>query len=196
MNGYSTYRVINTDHIITEPDAEAYQKSGNDTYEESTHGIHGVTACGDADQASQGSVQTHRNIRFAIFYPGEDHTGNSCDSRCNGGSCKDRSQLRAVGCGSTIEAVPAKPEDEAAQGTDDNVMSWNCVRGAVFIVFAKTRALHPGTDQCAEAAYHMDGTGTCEIMEAHLREPAAAPDPVCFNRINNGRNDAGINTVR
>ena len=33
------------------------------------------------------------------------------------------------------------------------------------------------------------------LSEYNLCQPAAAPDPVCFNRINNSRNDAGINTV-
>ena len=123
VNGYSTDRVIDADNVITEPYTEAYQKSGYNTYEESTHGIHGVTAGSDADQTGQGSIQTHGNIRFAIFDPGEDHTGNGCDSRCNGGGSKDGSQLRAIGCGSTVESVPAKPENEASKSTDDNVMS-------------------------------------------------------------------------
>ena len=32
-------------------------------------------------------------------------------------------------------------------------------------------------------------------MESHLRQPSAAPDPVCFNRIDQSRNDAGVNAV-
>ena len=64
-----------------------------------------------------------------------------------------------VGCSRAVETVPAKPEDEAAEGTDDNVMSrdarsWRC-RPCLYL--PRRGPSIAGTDQCAEAANHMDG---------------------------------------
>ena len=65
----------------------------------------------------------------------------------------------------------------------------------IFYKFSNTGSKDFRANQSAETAHHVDGTGACEIMEAKLGEPAAAPDPVRFNRIHQCGNDAGVYTV-
>ena len=52
-----------------------------------------------------------------------------------------------------------------------------------------------GADQSGNTADHMYRRGACEIMEAKLCEPAAAPDPVTGNRVNNRRDNHRVNAV-
>ena len=54
---------------------------------------------------------------------------------------------------------------------------------------------HFCTYKGCDAADHVDRAGTCEIMEAQLSQPAAAPDPVCFDGVDQSGNDGGIYTV-
>ena len=58
-----------------------------------------------------------------------------------------------------------------------------------------TGTKHCCTDQSGNTADHVDAVGTCEIVEADLGKPAAAPCPVCFDRINDCGNDSGVHTV-
>ena len=51
------------------------------------------------------------------------------------------------------------------------------------------------TDQCGNTTYHVDRTGSCEIMEAKLCQPAAAPDPVSFDGIDQCGDHTGVNTI-
>ena len=68
---------------------------------------------------------------------------------------------------------------------------------AVFIrcEFSDTWSQKLRTDEGGDSAYHVDGTGAGKIMKAYLGEPAAAPDPVCLNGINQGGNHRRIDTV-
>ena len=58
------------------------------------------------------------------------------------------------------------------------------------------RADHVRANQRADPADHVDAVGTGKVMEAHLRKPAAAPGPVCLDRIDQGRDDPGVHAVR
>ena len=53
-----------------------------------------------------------------------------------------------------------------------------------------------GADQRADAAHHVNAGGTREVVEAHLRQPAAAPDPMRLNGIDHSGDDRGIDAVR
>ena len=63
------------------------------------------------------------------------------------------------------------------------------------VILADTGTEHPGTNTGTHAANHMDCSGTGKIMEAQLTQPAAAPDPVAGNGINEQRNRSGVDTV-
>ena len=52
-----------------------------------------------------------------------------------------------------------------------------------------------GANQGADAAHHMDGAGAGKIVEAHLGQPAAAPNPVRLNGVDQCRDHSRIDTV-
>ena len=85
--------------------------------------------------------------------------------------------------GAAVEPEPGEPEDKYAQCCQRQAVSGNGIDGTVFIVFANTGSQQPGADTGAHAAYHVHGGGTCEIVEAYLGQPAAAPDPVAGNGV-------------
>ena len=72
-------------------------------------------------------------------------------------------------------------------------MAGDRIGGTVMIVFPNPRTQHPGPDKGQHAARHVHHRGTgkiympvtqAEILAQH-RQPAAAPDPVTVDRINN-----------
>ena len=75
-------------------------------------------------------------------------------------------------------------------------MARNCPGFSAFAVFAKTRSQDRGADEGGNSANHMNGAGACEIVESHLREPAAAPDPVSGYRIDYQADEEAVDAVR
>ena len=61
--------------------------------------------------------------------------------------------------------------------------------------FADSGSKDLGADQGGQTAYHVDSSGAGEIVEAQLSQPAAAPDPVCFHRVDQSGDHAGVYTV-
>ena len=74
-------------------------------------------------------------------------------------------------------------------------MTGNSVYRAVRIVLANTCANHLRADEGSNAADHMYCCGTGKIMEAQLRQPAAAPNPVAADRINNSTDNQAVNAI-
>ena len=68
---------------------------------------------------------------------------------------------------------------------------------AVFItlIFSETGSEHRRADQRRDTADHVDRAGTCVVMEPELTQPAAAPDPVRFDRVDEQRDNARVDTV-
>ena len=66
---------------------------------------------------------------------------------------------------------------------------------AVLTVLADARAQHLCADQRADAANHVHRRGAGEIVEAHLRQPAAAPDPMAGHRVDEQRDRRGIDAI-
>ena len=195
-----TDRIIDVKLVIQQPYTEANQKTCNCADDDRTESICYITRSCDCYQTCQRCVQTHRNIRLTILDPGKDHTYNRCNGRSDGRGQEYTCQLLLCGAGCTVKSVPAKPQDEYTKCAYYNVMSRKSIYFydlAVFIFFklTDTRANHLGTNQSCNTTYHMDCCGTCKIVEAHLCQPAAAPDPVCLDRVDQCGNDAGVYTV-
>ena len=66
---------------------------------------------------------------------------------------------------------------------------------AVLVVFAQSGAEDGGADTGTDATTHGDRRGAGKVGEAKITEPAAAPDPVAGDGIDEGRNAEGIDTV-
>ena len=65
----------------------------------------------------------------------------------------------------------------------------------VFVELADTRAENLRADESGDTADHMNGAGTGEVMKSETAQPAAAPDPVRFNGVDQRGNYAGIYAV-
>ena len=68
-------------------------------------------------------------------------------------------------------------------------MTRDCTSLAILSVLADTGTEDCSTDKGCNAADHVYRRGACEVVEAKLCEPAAAPDPVTGNRIDDRRNN-------
>lgn len=66
---------------------------------------------------------------------------------------------------------------------------------AVLAVFADAGAQHPGAQAGGDAAHEMYGSGTGEVMEAQLRKPAAAPDPVTGDGVHDEADGRRVDAV-
>ena len=74
-------------------------------------------------------------------------------------------------------------------------MAGNGAGLAVLVVFADTGPEDFRADKSGHAADHMYCGGACEIMEAELGEPAAAPDPVTGDRIDKRTDHGAVDAV-
>ena len=74
-------------------------------------------------------------------------------------------------------------------------MTRDCTSLAVLGVLTDTGTEDSCADKSCDAADHMHRRGACKIVEAKLCEPAAAPDPVARDRVDNCGNDHRINAV-
>ena len=117
MHAYGTDRIIHVELQIKDFDYNDYQDTGYDTDDCRADGVQRVTACGDADQARQRSVQAHRYIGLAVLDPGVQQSGAGGDCRSDRRGDEDGSKGVAVPGSSAVETVPAEPQDEASEST-------------------------------------------------------------------------------
>ena len=200
VDGNRADRVIDMELIVEQPNAERAKETGHNADDCRAEAVRYVTAGGDGDQTGERSVETHGNIRLAVLYPCEDHAGDGCYGRCDGGREEDRAELLNACCRSAVEAVPAEPEDKYAKAAERNVVARESIdlydlAGCILFELADARAEQLCADERGKTAYHVDGAGACKIMEAELRKPAAAPDPVCFDGVYQSGDNTGVNAV-
>ena len=201
VNGYGTDRIIDLNYLIEELNSKNNHNTENGTHDSSTQRRNSITASGNANQACQGSIVGHGNIRLAVANPGEDqgHTAGYRSGQIGVEENQTGAGNRFVGIhghgGSTVEAEPAEPQNENPKGSSGQIMAQNRLGLSILVVLANPGSKHPGTDTGAHAANHMDCGGTGKIMEAQLAQPAAAPDPVAGNRINKQGNGGGVDAV-
>ena len=173
MNRNSPHRVVHMNDMVAEPYPEYHQQTCYRANDESSRTVCHITGCSDGHQPRQRGVQAHRNIRFAIFQPCKYHAYHrSCRWRYRCGQ-KDGSQCGKILCSSTIESVPAKPEDKYAKCTNGQIMSWyriHLLYISLFIPFKFTDSgtQHSGANQCADTAHHMYRTGTGIIVKTQF----------------------------
>ena len=191
MHGHGADRIVDLGDVIEEFDAQDDQDAGNEADEEGTERRDTVAGCRDGDKTCERCIEGHRYVRLAIADPGEDHGDHGCDSGSQVGvdeykrSC-DSGSIGIHGNGrSAVESKPAKPEDEDTERCGRHVVARDCSCLAILIVFTDAGTQHPGAEAGDKTADHMDTGGTCKVMEAERREPAAAPDPVAADRIDN-----------
>ena len=183
-------RVVDLGDFIKKFHREHDYDTEHDAHNRSTNRCYRVTACGNADQSRKRGVVSHRNIRLLITDPGKDQGHAASDRRrqirVEEHTPRRNQQLVAVHAKRrrAVKAEPAKPQDEHAQCRKGQVVSENRARFAIFIVFADTRSEDLRANESTDAADHMYCRGTREIVETEGGKPAAAPDPVTGDWIN------------
>ena len=74
-------------------------------------------------------------------------------------------------------------------------MAGDGARGARLVVLANAGAEHPGTQAGRDAADKVDRRGTGKVVEAELCQPAAAPDPVAGDGVDDQADGGGVAAV-
>ena len=200
MHRNRAHRVVHMQLMVQQPDAENHQHAGDSADHDGAESVRHITSGGDGHQAGQRGIQAHRNIGLAVLDPGNDHAHDRGHRGSDRGGQENGAQLGHRGSGSAIEAIPAQPQDKHAQRADGQVMSGERVdlddlALLVFHKLADAGPEHPRADERAQAADHMDARRTRKVMETDLRKPAATPDPVSLNGVDQRGDDCGINTV-
>ncbi len=75
-------------------------------------------------------------------------------------------------------------------------MTRQSARLAILAVLAETRTERYRPCKTHDTTDRVDHGRTCEVMEAHRGQPAAAPYPVAIHRIDEGRDDERVDQVR
>ena len=201
VHGNSADRVINLDNVIKEFNGEDAEHTGNDADDGSAERINHIAACGNGNQTGQSTVKGKGDIRFAVTHPAGDQRGNGSQRSGQVGIEADQTSgnhgVIACHChgGATVEPEPAEPQDKHAQGHGGQVVAGDCAGLAVLVVLTNTGAKHPGAQAGGNAANKVNGGGTGKIMEAQLCQPAAAPDPVAGDGVNDQADSGRVAAV-
>ena len=200
MDTHSAHGIVHMQFEIQHLDHDHDQDTGHDPDDCSAQSVQRITARRDAHQPRQGGVQAHGNIRLAVFDPGIEHGGAGGHRRGDGGRQENGREFRGGSSRRAVEAVPAQPEDEHAQRAQRNGVAGNGVYlddPAVFVgdILADARPEDDRADQCSDAAHHMDGAGTGVVVEAQAAQPAAAPDPVGLDGVDQQTDHRRVDTV-
>ncbi len=193
MYGNGTNRIIKF-YAIDYHDRGHNQKACNKTDNDSAHNTDNICTGSNTDQAGQGTVEGHGQVRFFLKDPaqqyGADNTGCSSQTRCNkdkrdhsGISRKDRA---------AVETEPAKPKKEDTDGCQWHVVTHNRLNFAAHI-FAKAGSKQYNACQGCPAAHGMNQCGSCKIIEALGVQPASAPFPAADPGVYKSNIDDGKN---
>ena len=201
VDGDRTDRVIDLGNLVEELDREDAEHTGHNADDGCAERIDHITARGDGHKARQRAVEGQRDIRLAVPHPRDDQRRNSgqrggkvgveADKACG----NHRIIAGHADGGAAVEAEPAEPQDENAQRHGGQVVAGDGARRARLVVLANAGAEHPGAEAGRDAADKVDRRGTCKVMEAELRQPAAAPDPVAGDGVDDQADRGGVAAV-
>ncbi len=201
VDRHGAHGVVDAGDAVKEFHREDAQHTGHNTDDGGAVGVHLIAAGGDGHQAGQRAVEGQGHIRLAVAQPGDDKGGHGGQGRRQVGVEADQAGgdhgfVTGHGDGgAAVEAEPAEPQDKDAQRHGCHVVAGNSPGLAVLVVLADTGAQHPGAQHGGDAAHEMHGGGTGEIMEAQLGQPAAAPDPVTGDGVNDQADGCRIQAV-
>ena len=179
---------------VKETDRKHNQHTGDSADEQRAFDADIGAGAGDAHKARQTAVDRHAQVRLADDQPGGDGGGeHGRDGRGVGGD-QDvhdvRRVLEAHG-GAGVEPEPAQPQDEQANDGQRHVVPRDGLGLAGFIIFADARAQNQRPGQSRPAADRVHGGVPGEIHKAEIGQPAAAPDPVPDDGVDDQREHKG-----
>ena len=201
MHAHRAHRVVDVQLKVKELHHHYHKHARHNAYYHRAQSVQSVAAGGYAHKARKGGVQAHGHVGLAVLYPGVQHGGNCGHSRGYGGGQEDGRKGGVVPGRRAVKAVPAEPEDEAAQSPQgdgvagDGVHLLDLSLLATYIL-AKPRAHHYGPDKGRDAAHRVYGRGAREVVKAQIYQPAlAVPDPPGFYGVDEQGDDSGIDAV-
>ena len=201
MYGNSAHGIINLRFLIKKFYGKDNQETADKTYHSRAPHTDRVTTGRDGYQSGQGRIQGHGNIGLAVPQPGETHGSRSCYRSRHVGGHKDQAhRLQGLVAGGAYSAAavkpePGEPEDEHAQGAQGQTVTGNGVDGAVLVVFADTGSQQISAYQGSGTAHAVHRQAAGKIMKTHLGQPAAAPDPMAADRINQGADHTRVDAI-
>jgi hypothetical protein len=95
-----------------------------------------------------------------------------------------------------IEAVPTEPENEHAHRDQRHAVPADRIGRAILIESSETWTEHPSSDEGRDAAHRVDDRGAGEVVKTEARQPAATPDPVADDGVDESRDEEGVGQVR
>ena len=201
VDRHRTDRVVDLGNVIEKFHREDAEHASHDADHGRAEGVDHITAGGDGHQTGQRTVEGKGDIGLAVAHPADDQRGHRSQSRRQVGVEADeaRGNHRVIAGHAdgraAVKAEPAEPQDENTQGHGGQVVAGDSPCLAVLAIFADAGTEHPGTQAGGNTAHKVDRRGTGEIMEAQLSQPAAAPDPVAGNGIDDQADGGGVAAV-
>src|SRR5215208_1001523 len=149
-------------------------------------------ACGgDGHERREDAVQHHRDVRLAQHEPGRDRAADRAgrgrevrrqrDVREEADAVAGDDAERRAG----VEPEPAEPEDDRPQHGVGDVVAGDRVPAAA-LKLADPRAQEQRARQCGKRALVVDHGRAGEVLHPEPEEPAAAPDPVRGDGVDQG----------
>ena len=187
--------------LSEELNREDTQHAGDDADDGGARRVNHVAACGDGHQAGQSAVEGQGHIGFAVADPGGDQAAQVA-------SAAAMLVLKQIRPAETMVSSPVmltvepplKPNQQNHRMKTPRAMAvrlWpGMARALPSLPYLPIRGTqHPGAQAGGEAAHEVDCGGTGEIVEAQLAQPAAAPDPVARDGVDDQADGCRVNAV-
>lgn len=188
--------IVELHYLIKEIDAQSGEDPGDNPDERSSPGSYHVRPCRNGNESADYAVAHHGYIRLFVKDPGHYHSTDSACRACHYVVERDIAdiggyrQRRAA-----VEPEPCEPQDKRTQRGHRDIMPQNGYRFTVLGVFTLSGVYQQRTHKGAYSAHHVYRSRACKIVEAHVAEPAAAPDPVSGHRVNYHTHDRRADKV-
>ena len=207
VDGHRPDRVVDP-QVLQQVDAQWHHDSGHGADEDRAGGVDPVAGTGDRHQPPQQAVAGHAEV--PLLGPGIDpedghHPAGAGGQRGVGGHPADALEVHGRQRGAGVEPVPPEPQDDGADGPDDEVVGRHWPAAVPLEPPPEPGSQRDGAEQGDEPADGVDHRGAGEVPEdgavgevveemgGHVAEPAARPPhPVTEDRVDEARHGHGV----
>ena len=162
------------------------------------HDLHVARRGRDGHQRGDRAVAGHADVDLLVFTV---HQSDGGEHARGGREVRDHGDLREatvqrVQRRAGVEPEPAEPQDQDAEAEQRHVVPRDRPRLAVLAVLAAARAEQQQRREGAGGADQVDHGRAGEVLHADVGvQPAAAEDPVRADRVDQRREDDGVDDV-